>query len=102
MKRTIHLTIDADLAEMAKIRRFKDREFSLSSLINDFLRSFFGESVKDLEKDKIIMETMELEQKLALLKAQKIALEQEEERQKEERIKREGREFDPETGTYLE
>lgn len=102
MKTRLNLTIDSDLIEMAKVRKFKDPDFSISELVNNFLREFFGEEVKDLEKDKVIMETMELEKKLALLKAQKQALEQEEERQKKEKIEKYGREFDPETGRYVD
>jgi|GEM_PF-4607608 hypothetical protein len=84
MKRTIHLTIDADLVEMGKVRRFKDPGFSISELVNTFLRDFFGEEVRNLQKDKLKMEISELEQALALKKAQEVAIMKEREKRLQE------------------
>jgi len=90
MKRTIHITIDSDLVELAKIKRFKDNEFSLSGTINDFLRDLFEVDVENLEKEKLDMEQAEMEKKLALIKAQKQALEVEGERKEKEFWKKRG------------
>lgn len=90
MKRTIHLTIDSDLAEAAKIRRFKQRDFSLSELVNDFLRNYFDEDLSHLEKDKLQLNKAELEKKLALIKSQIEAVNKENQRQEEKYWKKQG------------
>lgn len=95
------ITIDVDLNEMCKIKRAEDSSFSISNLINDFLRDYFGEEIKDLDKKKLRSERAELEQKLALLKAQEVAIDAEKERQEKDKIEKEfGKghivtEFDP-------
>lgn len=85
MKTTTHLSIDSDLKEMAKIRRFQDKDFSLSETVNDFLRDFFEDDVANLESKKLNVEEAELQRKLALIQSQKKALETQEIKQDKEK-----------------
>ena len=97
MKTIRMISIDADLNEASKIRRFKNPKFSLSDTINSYLRSFFEMEIKNLDRDKIQMEVAELEKKLALAKSKENLLENEEKRQEEQFTKKYGEEFIPET-----
>ena len=101
MKTTIHLSIDVDIKEAAKVRRFKDPKWSISDEVNSYLRELLQMDVDTLEEDKIEMEIVETEKKLALAKSKRKAIDTEKERQKQEDIeKRYGKgakvtDFDP-------
>lgn len=82
------LTIDADLLEFARVKRMEDPSFSLSLIINDFLRDFFGQEIKDLDKRKVIARKAELERELALLKSQEVAIDAEKEKQQQEKYEK--------------
>lgn len=88
MKTTTSLTIDSDLMEMIRVKKIEDTTFNFSELINDFLRDFFKEDIKDLDKRKVAAERVELKRKLALLEAQEKAMEVEVEKQRKEQFEK--------------
>jgi len=93
MKSTAHLSIDSDILEAAKVKRFKDGKFSLSEEVNSYLREFFNIEIEDLEQSKIDMEVAEAEKKLAIARAKQKALENEEARKEKEDEKLYGKKY---------
>lgn len=89
MKTTTSLTIDADLMEMVRVKKIEDSNFNFSNMVNEFLRNYFKEDIKDLDKRKVNAEIKEAERRIALLKAQKSAYDAEQEKQKQEEIEKE-------------
>lgn len=78
MSKTIRtISIDPDLNDLIKVRSFEDKEFSVSKLINEFLRDFFKADIGSLNKKKLLMRKSEAEKELALVNSQLQAAETE-------------------------
>ncbi len=88
-KSTTSLTIDSDLKEMVRVRKIEDSTFNFSELINDFLRDYFKEDIKDLNKRKLKADKTELKRRIALIEAQEKAIEYEKEKQQQEWVEKE-------------
>ena len=50
-KGVLHLSIDNNVVEMAKLRKRQDSKFSISQLVENFLLDYFGAEMQDLEKE---------------------------------------------------
>jgi hypothetical protein len=87
MKTTRNITIDAELAELAKSRRYQDSEFSLSKIINEFLISYFNIEQKNLKKEDVEKELEEAKKNLGLAEARKNDYEIKKKKEEEEEHK---------------
>jgi len=101
LKTTTSLTIDADLMEFVRVKRMEDPQFNFSELINSFLRNYFGDEVKIGDERKVKANVSRLERELALEKEKIQQIKREGDRLKRKKEEKLGKEFDPNTQTYI-